>query len=130
MPSAQATIKKRRRARRRKDGRSWRGSLRALAAIAICFTIAYLVAPEWVMAHNPFSQTPGRADPSLAAMRAGSIFIASVNQDTCRQRAFDNMRGLQWDMGVVDCRTAILQSRGHNPVSDRMNSITDAFRQK
>ena len=121
--------RRRRRSTRRKDGRSWRGGLTGLGLIAACFAIAYLVAPDWVTEHNPFSPMAGQGGPSPAAVRAGSIFITSMNQDTCRQRSFDNMTGRQWDFGTVDCRDAILAAR-QSPVADRMNAITDAFRQK
>jgi hypothetical protein len=118
-----------RRSTRRKDGRSWRGAITGFSLIAACFAIAWLVAPDWVMEHNPFSPTMEQEGPSLAATRAGSIFITSMNQDTCRQRSFDNMSGRQWDFGTVDCREAILATR-KNPAMDRMNAITDTFRQK
>ena len=114
---------------RRKDGRSWRGGMTGFGLIAVCFAIAYLAAPDWVMEHNPFSPVAGQGGPSLEAARAGSIFVTSMNQDTCRQRSFDNMTGRQWDFGTVDCRLAILATR-KNPITDRMNAITDAFRQK
>jgi hypothetical protein len=111
-----------------RDGRSRRGGVAGLAMIAACFAIGYFAAPEWVTEHNPFSPIVGQGGPSLAEMRAGSIFIASMNQDTCWQRSFDNVNGRQWDIGLVDCRLAILASR-QGPV-DRMNAITDAFRPK
>ena len=112
-----------------KDGRSRRGGLTGSAAMAACFAIAFFAAPDWVAEHNPFAPpVVGQGGPSLAEARSGSIFLASMNQDTCRQRSFVNMSGLQWDIGVVDCRVAILTSRGQ--VADRMNSITDAFRPK
>jgi len=112
-----------------KDGRSRRGGLTASAVIAAGFAIAYFAAPDWVTEHNPLSPIAGPGGPSLEEMRAGSIFIASMNQDTCWQRSFDNVNGRQWDIGLVDCRLAILASR-QSLVSDRMNSITDAFRPK
>ena len=121
--------RRRRRSRRRGDGRSWRGGLTGFGLIAAGFAIAYLMAPDWVTEHNPFSPMAGQGGPSPAAVRAGSIFITSMNQDTCRQRSFDNMTGRQWDFGTVDCRDAILAAR-QSPVADRMNAITDAFRQK
>jgi hypothetical protein len=117
------------RRRSRKDGRSWRGGLTGFGVIATCFALTCFMAPNWVMEYNPFSRLPGQAGPSLEALRAGSIFITSMNQDTCRQRSFDNASGRQWDFGTVDCRLAILATR-QSPVADRMNAITDAFRQK
>jgi len=114
-----------------RDGRSWRGGMTGFGLIAACFAIAYFAAPDWVADHNPFARpVVGQSGPSLAEAHSGAIFIASMNQDTCRQRTFDNESGLQWDIGVVDCRLAILRSRGQNPVSDRMNAITDTFRPK
>jgi hypothetical protein len=121
--------RRRQRNPRRKDGRSWRGGVTGFCVIAGCFAITWLVAPDWVTAHNPLVKTTAEAGQSLEGHRAGSIFISSMNQDTCRQLSFDNVSGRQWDFGTVDCRDAILANR-KNPINDRMNAITDAFRQK
>jgi len=124
-----ATRTARSRRRSRGDGRSWRGGVTGFGLIAAGLVIAYFLAPEWIMEHSPFSPATGQGGPSLAAARTGSIFITSMNQDTCRQRSFDNMSGRQRDFGTVDCRDAILATR-QSPVADRLNAITDAFRQK
>jgi hypothetical protein len=119
----------RRRNATRKDGRGGRGGLTALLAIASGLTIAYLITPQWMMDRESVSRTVGQGGTLPVELRTGSIFIASMNQDSCRQHSFDNVTGAQWDLGVVDCRDAILQSR-QGPSMDRMNAITDAFRQK
>jgi hypothetical protein len=100
---------------------------------AASLIVAWLTGvPGWLLAHDPLSSA---SDSSAAALlksmeaRIGLIFISSINEDTCRERLFDNLNGNQRNNGIVDCKVAIALSK-RSQTAERMNAITDAFRPK
>ncbi|MBI4275574.1 MAG: hypothetical protein HY659_12835 [Rhizobiales bacterium] len=44
-------------------------------------------------------------------MRTGSILFVPPRGNDCRQKMIDNVTGLTWDVGLVDCDKAVAQAQ-------------------
>ncbi len=63
-------------------------------------------------------------------LTTGSILLVPRFGDQCRQRLIDNATWRIWDVGPVDCGTALARSAGAESASARADIIRDVFRKK
>ena len=111
--------------------RDWRSSLVFIGWIGLCLSLlSYSTA--WMMTKRHWSKVP-RDSASTVGINKNSLYVGSIivgqHSDKCWQRMFDNRTGTMWDLGSVNCETAIsdLQMRNRRSAA-RVQVISNAFR--
>lgn len=128
---------KRRSAARRNAG--WLGrDLRRALIVCLCL-VPVLVLGSKIDDIAASSPTLGRAGLGQRALALGDIDVATGSillvprfGDVCRVRLIDNATWQIWEDGVVDCQSALVQSRSrtHTWSTARVDIIRDGFRKR